>query len=95
MISSVPGSPTIYLIDSDSAIQITPNSTTSELYIARSSDFAILPYPSDEPVPEAKYACQAHYTDGYTATHCPKVTLCSVCVNDAFEVHPEIGCEER
>lgn len=55
----------------------------------------VFPNPSIEPIFEAEQDRQAHNADGRTAAYCPEESLRSVGVGNAFEVHPEIGCEER
>lgn len=48
-----------------------------------------------KPIFEAEQDCQAHNADRRTATYCPEESLRSFGVGDPFEVHSEIGCEER
>lgn len=53
------------------------------------------PQPPPEAVTEANYDCNDDYTNGRCATYRPEVAFCSCSAGKAFQVHPEIGGEER
>lgn len=53
------------------------------------------PEPPPEAVSEAKYDRNDDNTNGCCPTYRPKVALCSCSASKTFEIHPEIGGEER
>lgn len=54
----------------------------------------ILPNASVEPVLKTEQNRHAHNADRHGTTDGPEIPLRPVGVDDAFEVHPKVGCEE-
>ena len=57
--------------------------------------FSILPYNIIYPLLEPKNDRNPHNKRRYAATHSPKIFFGAIGVDDALDIHAEVGREER